>query len=674
MEQLAEYAPTPTPSLTPSLTASSAAPSAISLAASAAALLAACGGGSDENLPTAFLNSANVETRRDILGVAEATTTTTGQGTAPSEPTATDLMDWAERAYVQFFPGHAADATLAPYIYRYYPSTGNYVGVAAGVVYVLGPVGGSATVPVSVGRLVDFTAQVYASKYATSDAQAARFLAQATLAPSDADIADVRALGFDAWLTREFAKPPSADNWSFLTGKGIDQDIANRVNTKGSDPQIWQRLISAPDSLRQRVALALSEIFVVGYDGLSGAWRQFKLANWWDLLANNAFGNYRSLLEAITLSPAMGVYLNMAGNQKENAATGRLPDENYAREIMQLFSIGLYQLNADGSQKLDAAGKPIDTYLQDTVSQLARVFTGWNIDNSPFLASVEQARAPLVLNAALHSTLSASFLGVTVPANTAGATALRTTLDTLANHPNVGPFIGRQLIQRLVTSNPSPAYVARVSAKFADNGAGVRGDLSAVVRAILTDEEARSANGLTDPKAGKLREPIQRMIQWARVFKATSISSEWSIGDLSDAGSRLGQSPLRSPTVFNFYRPGYVPAGTAIATAALTAPEFQLANESTVAGYLNFMQLLIPGGRNDLKPDYSVELALATDAVALLDRVERLMCAYQLQASTRSTIVAAINSIAATTDAGKSNRVYTAVLLVMACPDYLVQK
>jgi uncharacterized protein (DUF1800 family) len=619
-------------------------------------------------LPEAFSNGVSPGTRRDILGVGASL-----DASAPV-PTASELMDWAERAYAAYFPSHQPDLVSAPYVYRYYPEVGNYLGVAGSTVCLFGPVAGNPAAPVAVGQLGDFAAQVRASKYAANDTEAARFLAQATLAPTDADIADVPALGYDAWLTREFAKPVSASNWSWLTGKGIDLDTNNRNSVKGADPAIWQRLISAPDSLRQRVALAWSEIFVVGLDGVTGPWKQFKMAAWWDLLANGALGSYRSLLEAITLNAAMGGYLNMAGNQKENPATGRLPDENYAREVMQLFSIGLYQLNADGSHKLDASGKPLETYTQDTVSQLARVFTGWNLDNTPFQAQVELTRRPMVLTASLHSTLAASFLGTTIPANTDGITALRMALDTLANHPNVGPFLGRQLIQRLVSSNPSPAYVARVSAKFADNGAGVRGDLSAVVRAVLTDEEARSAVGLADPRAGKLREPMLRFIQWARVFKATSISTDWTVGDLSDAATRLGQSPLHSPTVFNFFRPGYVPAGSPIATAALAAPEFQLANESTVAGYLNFMQSAIPGGRFDLKPDYSTELALATDTTALLARVERLMCADQLQAGTRTTILGALNSIAATTDAGKANRVYTAVLLVMACPDYLVQK
>jgi uncharacterized protein (DUF1800 family) len=460
----------------------------------------------------------------------------------------------------------------------------------------------------------------------------------------------------------------------------VADDAAARNSSRGSDSQIWQRLLSAPDSLRQRVTLAWSEIFVVGFDGINGPWKQFKLAGWWDLLASHAFGNYRTLLESVTLNPAMGQYLSSAGNQKGDPATGRQPDENYAREVMQLFSIGLYELNPDGTRKLDANGNPIETYTQDTVTQLARVFTGWNITADPFSAPTEVARAPMSMDDKRHSTLSSSFLGVTVPANTSGANALKITLDHLASHANVGPFLGRQLIQRLVTSNPSPAYVGRVAAAFADNGSGVRGDLGFVVRAVLTDIEARDATLATGSGYGKLREPMLRFIQWARSFKASTISTptatttDWNVGDLSDAGTRLGQSPLRSPTVFNFFRPGYTPAGTAVAAASLQAPEFQLADESANAGYLNMMQGAIPGGRFDLRPDYSAELALVGDPGALVDRVQLLLCASALSASTRTTIVNAVTSIAATTDAGKNNRVYAAILLVMASADFLIQK
>ena len=652
-------------------TAQTVAPMTTATATSAvlsAAALAACGGGNETAPPEAFLNLAAATPARHILGVNAV------EAGAPATPlpTPAELMDWAERTYPDLFPGHKPDLIWSPYIYRYYPETRNYVGVAGSEVYILGPVAGD--VLKLVGVLADFAPQVLIHRYAFSDIEASRFLAQATLGVTDADIAAVRSLGYDAWLTQQFAAPLSASNWDWLLGKGIGADVTLRNANTGVDGQIWQRLLSAPDSLRQRVTLALSEIFVVGLDGITGTWKQFKLAGWWDLLANGAFGTYRDLLEAISLNPAMGLYLNMAGNQKEDAATGRVPDENYAREVMQLFSIGVLQLNADGTPVLNNQGVAVEAYTQDTVTQLARVFTGWNLNVPRGDQTPAPMRQPMVLNAALHSNLPASFLGTTIAANTNGLTAFHTALDTLANHPNVGPFLASQLIQKLVTSNPSAAYVGRVAAKFNDNGAGVRGDLSAVVRAVLTDVDSRGAAGFTDPKFGKLREPMLRFIQWARSFKATSLSTDWTVGNTTDPATRLGQSPLRSPSVFNYFRPGYVPAGTTMAAQALLAPEFQLANESSVAGYLNYMQTALGNTHVDVRANYSAELALATDANALIDRLDKLLCAQQLQASTRATIVTAINSISAATDTGKANRVYAAVLLVMACPDYLVQK
>jgi uncharacterized protein (DUF1800 family) len=665
--------------------------SAATLLGSAA--LAACGGGDGGGdggaLPAAFDAVSARTPRRQILGAsvlsasvdrtsssASALLPSPAAAAAPAPvPSASELMDWAEHAYSSYFPGPQTDQTSAPYLYRYYPATGNYLGVSNGRVYIYGPVAGDTTEVVDVGALSDFAERLQALHVPADDAQAARFLLQATLGCTDEAIASVRALGYDAWLTQELARPGSLSNWQFLIDKGIADDLDNRNNRIGTDPAIWQRLIGAEDSLRQRVALALSEIFVVGFDGIGGPWRQFQLAAWWDLLSSHAFGTYRALLEAVTLNAAMGKYLSTAGNQKEDAATGRLPDENYAREVMQLFSIGLVELQPDGTPKLDAQGRSIDTYTQDTVSQLARVFTGWNLDSSPFESGPEVMQRPMVLNANRHSTLAVDALGMHIPANTEGSVALGMTLDTLAAHPNVGPFLGRQLIQRLVTSNPSAAYVARVAAAFADNGLGVRGDLSAVVRAVLIDDEARDPSRSADPAYGKLREPVLRFVSWARSFKATTISGNWNIGDLSNAANRLGQSPLRSPSVFNFYRPGYVPAGTAMASAALVAPEFQITNESTVAGYLNFMQTVIPGGtRFDLRPDYSSELALATNATGLVDRVQLLLGASSLDADSRSTIINAVNGMSAGTDSQRLNRVQAAILLVLASPAVQVQK
>ncbi|MCY4744040.1 DUF1800 domain-containing protein [Pelomonas sp. UHG3] len=503
-----------------------------------------------------------------------------------------------------------------------------------------------------------------------TDAEAARFLAQAGFAASTADIATVKANGYAAWLDAQFAQPVNASHFDWLLERGYAVE-ANRNSTAGLDNTIWRKLMSAPDTLRQRVVLALSEIFVVSMNGLEVSWRSFMGAAYLDLLEQHAFGNYRALLEAVTLSPAMGVYLNMRGNQKEDTRTGRVPDENYARECMQLFSIGLVQLNADGSPKLGSDGKALETYTQAQITELARVFTGWDYDGAS-TTDPSYVRRPMLNIATRFATGAKQVLGVAIPATADGAAAMKTAMDTLAAHPNVGPFIGRQLIQRLVASHPSAAYIARVSAVWNDNGAGVRGDLKAVVKAILLDPEARKVP--TAASGGKLREPVLRLVQWARSFNTTSPTGVWNIGDTSNPGTRLGQSPLRSPSVFNFFRPGYVPPNSQLGSNAITAPEFQLCNESTVAGYLNFLQTAIGSGVGEVKASYTAELALVADVPALVADLALRLGGGGISAETQATIATAVATITATTDAGKLNRVYAAILMLMACPEYLVQK
>jgi uncharacterized protein (DUF1800 family) len=234
--------------------------------------------------------------------------------------------------------------------------------------------------------------------------------------------------------------------------------------------------------------------------------------------------------------------------------------------------------------------------------------------------------------------------------------------------------VSKQLIQRLVTSNPSPAYVGRVSAVFADNGKGVRGDMQAVIRAILLDTEARDDSTLTAASAGKLREPVMRLTGWARAFGATSPSAAWAIGDTSSTTTRLGQAMGRSPSVFNWFRPGYAPPDTAIATAGLVAPEFQITNEQTVVAYINYMQGLVANGTGDVKADYTAILALASDSVALVNEVNTVLAAGQLSATTVASIKAAVDSVAATATNGPINRVGIAILLTLASPDYLTVK
>ncbi len=497
---------------------------------------------------------------------------------------------------------------------------------------------------------------------------AARFLGQAAFGGTAADVTAVQRLGFDGWLAAQFALPRGQSHWDWLVANGYAV-VANTFNFSGVDNTLWRKLMSSPDVLRQRVALALSEIFVISMDGLPVNWRGMVAASYMDTLEAHAFGNYRQLLEAVTLSVGMGVYLNMRGNQKADGK-GREPDENYAREVMQLFTIGLYKLNADGTQQT-VNGVPQDTYTQDDIKGLARVFTGWDYDR--YNASVpDHAARPMAFVASRHSPETKSFLGVNLPAGTDGVGELRVALDTLANHPNVGPFIGKQLIQRLVTSNPSAAYVGRVAAVFANNGQGVRGDLAAVVRAVLLDVEARTPS--TQPGGGKLREPMVRLVQWARTFSAASPLGQWNVGNMSSASTRLGQSPLRSPSVFNFFRPGYVPPGTTLGTAALTAPEFQLTNESTVVGYANWMQTVVGSGVGEVKGDYTPWASLATSPTALFDELNTLLAAGQLGVASRATITSAVGSMASATDANKLNRVYATVWLIMCSPEYLVQK
>ena len=508
-----------------------------------------------------------------------------------------------------------------------------------------------------------------------SAAEASRFLAQASMGADRTQIARVQAVGYAAWIDEQIALPPSTSRVDWLVSQGYDAAGVNSVNKNGLngfDASVWRKLIASPDTLRQRVTLALSEIVIASILGLSGGWRQFAAASFLDLLEANAFGNYRSLLQEVSLSPAMGEYLTYRGNVKANASTGALPDENYARELMQLFAIGLVQLNLDGTPKL-VNGLPQDTYALADITGLSRIFTGWDWDLSVGAGNTPDfQRRPMIQVASRHETGASTFLGSTVLAGQDGATSLTSALDIIFAHPNVAPFVSRQLIQRLVTSNPSPAYVQRVATVFVNDGHGVKGNLAAVVRALLLDDEARTAG--TAASYGKLREPILRLTGWARATGVTSASDAWAIGDTSDPASRLGQSPGRSPSVINFYRPGYVPPNSAIGTAALVAPEFQITNESSVAGYINFMQTLVGSGIGDVKADYTALLVLADGSQALLDELNLVLAAGRLSAATLATMKSALDSMASGTAATRANRVYAALVLVLAAPEYLVQK
>ncbi|MFA7280645.1 MAG: DUF1800 domain-containing protein [Sterolibacterium sp.] len=505
-----------------------------------------------------------------------------------------------------------------------------------------------------------------------SDAEASRFLAQASMGATRAEMARVQSLGYAGWMDAQFALPQAQSRWDWLVVRGFSA-TTHRHSENGFDAASWCKLLNAPDTLRQRIALALSEILVVGIDGLSGGWRAFTAAHYQDILENNAFGNYRKLLEEVTLSPAMGEWLTYKGNLKANPASGALPDENYAREIMQLFTIGLVQLNLDGTPKL-VGGVQQYAYRQADVMGLARVWTGWDWDftggNS---ATPDFQGRPMRQIPARCESGQKEFLGTAIPAGTDGRTSMKMALDALFNHPNVGPFIGKQLIQRLVTSNPSPAYVGRVASIFNNDGNGVRGNLRAVVKAILLDYEARNTVNNTS-SFGKLREPMLRFANWARACNAISASGNWAVGNTSDPGTRLGQSPLRSPTVFNFFRPGYVPPNTAMGNAGLMAPEFQITNASSVVGYVNFMQRVVSNGIGDVRGDYSTLLPLAKNAQTLLNEINLVLAAGQVSTANLAAMAGAVNGMPVNSDAALNRRVQAALLMVLASPEYIVQK
>lgn len=534
-----------------------------------------------------------------------------------------------------------------------------------------------------------------------TDAEAARFLLQASLSASMGTIAEVRSEGFAPWLDRQFNSANSLSARNFFADRGLDRVDSNRFYNSSiiGDYMVWSQLMAGDNPVRKRIAFALSEFFVVSISGINLTWRGPAIGEYWDILNRHAFGSFRDLLQDITLNPAMGVFLNTRGNRAADPRTGRVPDENYAREVMQLFTIGLFELNPDGTNRL-VNGNPVETYTSEDVTGLAKVFTGYDFDlgglaftpevgGTRQIPDAEYARRPMTADptrwvpartTGFHSSEAKTFLGLTIPAGTTAPESLRRALDHLFNHPNVGPFFARQMIQRLVTSNPSAAYVGRVAAIFANNGQGRRGDLAAVFKAILTDNEALDPANVANPNVGKLREPVLRYVQLARTFGARSNSGNWQVGDLSDPASALGQSPLRSPSVFNFFRPGYFPTNTEIANRGLLAPEFQLVNETSVAGYVNFIERAITGGRTpvaDITLDFSAEIAIAQDSAALLDRLDLLLTGRQLSQSVRDIVRTAMEDVpltASSTNADRLRRVQIGVALVLASTDYLIQK
>lgn len=525
---------------------------------------------------------------------------------------------------------------------------------------------------------------------------ASRFLAQATFGPNSAEISRVQQIGYGAWFDEQFGLAARTAHQQYL-------DAVIAAGTSPSDSHVantfWKQATTGSDQLRQRVAFAFSQIFVVSLQDSTVARYRRGVASYLDMLGREAFGTYRSLLESVARHPMMGIYLSHMANQKEDPSKNRVPDQNFAREIMQLMSIGLYELQADGTQRL-VSGQPVETYNNDDIVGLSRVFTGFSwagpdkVDGRFFGNSSyrdpNRDILPMQSYPQYHSVSEKRFLGTVIPAGPNNADAdLAVALDRLAAHPNVGPFLGRQLIQRLVTSNPSPAYIGRVTAAFDAGrytsgtwtiGSGVRGDLRATIAAVLLDRDARAMPSLNNPNFGRVREPVLRLANWMRAFTATSVSGNYLLGTTDDPATSLGQTPMRSPSVFNFYRPGYVPPNTGIASAGLVAPEMQIITETSVIGYSNFMRNAMSNGvgsSGDIKPDYTTALSLASKPDSLVNHLDLLLTFGTMSSATRTLIRDAVSTIslpASNQTTARRNRVMLATLCVMSSPDYLVQK
>lgn len=539
-------------------------------------------------------------------------------------------------------------------------------------------------------------------------AEAARFLTQATFGPTERDIDRLMAIGYSAWIDQQIALPQTTHRsyWDSENAAIRSADASRSAGSRQVLDSFYRQAIEGEDQLRQRVAFALSQIFVVSMQDGNVGNAMRGVPAYLDLLGRHGLGSYRRLLEQVSRSPVMGLYLSHLGNMKEDRASGRVPDENFAREVMQLFSIGLYELESDGRMRLGSDGEPLETYGAADVAGLAKVFTGLSYSGpdtseNRFYGWDEKKQDPARFVSAMqgypqfHSRAEKKFLGKTVAAQTRADpdASLKAAFDTLARHRNVGPFIGRQLIQRLVTSNPSPAYVQRVAAAFEAGGGD---NLAAMVRAILLDPEARDPALAREPGYGKLREPVLRLTALLRAFPVSSDSGKYLIGSTSDNGTQLGQTPLASPSVFNFYRPGYVPPATHIAAEGLVAPEMQITHETTVAGYANYMRYGIQYGfgqygeewnakRADVQIDFGGQIALAGKPRELVGEVTRRLLGRAAPEELEDQIAAAVASIEIPKKqpkganreaiaAAKRNRVLAAVLLTLVAPEFLVQR
>jgi len=502
-------------------------------------------------------------------------------------------------------------------------------------------------------------------------------LAQASFGASSESIKEVQLLGIETWIDRQLElMGPAHLDYVRQHSNGSNRDARHEV--------WWSDAVNGSDQLRQRVAYALSQLFVVSDIGFTLANAQYGVTAYYDMLREHAFGNYRELLEAVTLNPVMGIYLSMLQNDKGSYIDNTRADENFAREILQLFSIGLHNLNVDGTR---AEG---NTFTQRNIENFARVFTGWNYKDAGRwdrpLFTKQDLISPMEPFEDHHDTSSKVLLNNTaLPAGLSAREDLQKALDNIFVHQNVAPFVSTHLIKQLITSNPTHGYIKRVATVFNDNGKGVKGDLGATVKALLMDKEARDPDIMTD--YGKLREPMLRLSHLWRAFSIQpgkqNKRGEYNTASpaLKNLDSITGQAVLRSPSVFNFYDPNHSPAGP-VRDAQMLAPEFQIFTESNVLLttsrvnrqiYRHFKQNSNKSQLNSSYLDFAKEIKLAADANKLLDHLSLLLLSGTMSTALRELLVEHIETLPRNKE-GKKRRVQEAVSLISASPEYLVQK
>ncbi len=509
------------------------------------------------------------------------------------------------------------------------------------------------------------TTGVTATPTALSATAAARLLDQTTFGPTAAGIAQAQQQTITAYLNNQFAQPTTLLA-TIPTTPLPAVCLASNTAYPCAESEWWSTAINGSDQLRQRVAFALSEMFVVSTQSILGQ----SIPQFHNALANDAFGNFRTIMQDVTLSPAMGGYLNMLNSAAP--AAGQIANENYARENMQLFSIGLYQLNQDGTLQLDGNGNPIPSYTQAQVQAFARAYTGWTYANatggSPakFPNGTANFNYPMAPVESAHDTKAKILLnGTTLPAGGTAEQDLKGALDNIFNDSNVGPFVCQQLIQHLVTSTPSAGYVSRVAAVFANDGTGVRGNMQAVISAIITDQEARAGDTNSSYDGGHLREPILFLTAMVRGLGFTNTDVNGSYESLSNFSTNLNERPYRANSVFDFFPPNYVIPGT-----TLNAPEFAIENTATATLRESLADSIVNNKITSFTVDLSNTSTLGTMAAnptTLVNYLSMLFMHSQMPSNMQNVIINAITPLTS-----NAQRVRVALYLIITSSQYKV--